>query len=287
MAKKPSQQPPDMTVYLTIPREEASSQIVAQVQKGEELKARPISSMDELEDVKRKSWIWSEYNEEMLRQMFTGPRISDEYRGYSFGFPYGDQPLADDIEHLHGEIDSKINGLESVKERLAIFKIAPGVAGTAQAKPQAVPTISNNKVFVVHGHDEGVRETVARYIGKLGLNPIILHEQASEGLTLVEKLERHSDVSYAVVILTPDDVGGETADKLRPRARQNVVMELGYFMGRLERKRVCALYRAGVELPSDYLGVVYVPFDEGDGWRLRLARELKAAGLKVDMNAAL
>jgi predicted nucleotide-binding protein len=141
-------------------------------------------------------------------------------------------------------------------------------------------------VFVVHGHDEGARETVARFIGNLGLAPIILHEQVSQGRTIVEKLERHGDVGYAVVLLTPDDVGGTNPANLHPRARQNVILELGYFLGRLGRDRVCALYRGELELPSDYMGVIYIPFDSGGGWRLSVAKELKAADFDVDMNKA-
>jgi predicted nucleotide-binding protein len=91
-----------------------------------------------------------------------------------------------------------------------------------------------------------------------------------------------------VVLLTPDDEGREVGSKdpLSPRARQNVVLELGFFVGRLGRKCVCAIFR-GVEIPSDYLGVLYIPLDEGGAWQLRLAKELKAAGFGVDMNRAV
>jgi predicted nucleotide-binding protein len=92
-----------------------------------------------------------------------------------------------------------------------------------------------------------------------------------------------------VVVLTPDDIGSARADSSneRPRARQNVVLELGYFIGRLGRSKVCALYKGGVELPSDLHGVLFVAMDDGAGWKLRLAREMKAAGLEIDMNLAL
>ena len=140
---------------------------------------------------------------------------------------------------------------------------------------------------MVHGHDDAVREAIARFISKLDITPVILHEEASEGRTIVEKLEHHGDVGYAIVLLTPDDVGGTSPDKLQSRARQNVVLELGYFFGRLGRDHVCALYKGELELPSDFLGVIYIPFDSGGGWRLPPAKELKAAGLSVDMNKAI
>lgn len=286
MPKKPVQQPPDTPLYLAIARQEANERIAARIEKGKELKAHPIISMKELENVKSEFYIWSDYNEEMLRQMFTSARIAVQYRGISVGFAYGEQPLNYDIDHLHRQIDYKIHTLASVKERLELIPMAPGI-GAAQATSRVAAAISSNKVFVVHGHDEGAREGVARFIDKLGLEPIILHERASQGRTVVEKLEHNADVSYAVVLLTPDDVGGETPEKLRSRARQNVVLELGYFVGRLGRERVCAIHKGDLDLPSDYMGVIYVPFDDGGGWRLLLAKELKAAGLQVDMNKAL
>ncbi|MCD6153547.1 MAG: nucleotide-binding protein, partial [Syntrophobacterales bacterium] len=110
------------------------------------------------------------------------------------------------------------------------------------------------KIFVVHGRNNEIKEAVARFLEKIGLSPIILHEQPNSGRTIIEKFEQYSnDISYAVVLLTSDDIGGikDKNPKLQPRARQNVILELGYFMGRLGRSRVCALYDKGVELPSD------------------------------------
>jgi len=107
--------------------------------------------------------------------------------------------------------------------------------------------------------------------------------------TVIEKIERYAAVSFATVLLTPDDVGASASSpaQIRPRVRQNVILELGYFVGRLGRNRVCALHRGPLELPSDYLGVVYVPLDDGGGWRLQLAKELREAGFEIDMNRAL
>lgn len=146
--------------------------------------------------------------------------------------------------------------------------------------------LSTRDVFLVHGHDNGLRETVARFLESLGLKPIILHEPANQGRTIIEKFVDHADVAYAVVLLTPDDKGesvhkGTSLEALNFRARQNVVLELGYFLGKLGRSKVCALVKGDIEKPSDYSGVLYVPYDEPGSWRLKLARELKAAGLDV------
>ena len=144
-------------------------------------------------------------------------------------------------------------------------------------------------MFVVHGHDEAAKEAVARFLAKLDLEPIVLHEQPNQGRTVIEKFERHADVDFAVVLLTPDDAGYavKAPNEAKPRARQNVIFELGYFVGRLGRSRVCALHKGNVEILSDYDGVIYVSMDDPQGWRLLLAREIKAAGIDVDLNAAL
>ena len=137
-------------------------------------------------------------------------------------------------------------------------------------------TKASNKVFVIHGHNHAAREKVARFLEKLNLQPVILHEQPNEGRTIIEKFENFSNVHFAVVLLTADDIGGEEQEtrELRPRARQNVVFEFGYFIGRLGRERVCALLDTAIEKPSDCDGILYVPLDEQDSWRMPLIQEL-------------
>jgi hypothetical protein len=149
----------------------------------------------------------------------------------------------------------------------------------------AIP--ASGKVFIVHGHDGEARESVARFLERLGLQAIILHEQANRGKTVIEKVESNSDVGFAVVLLTPDDEGCTKGGQPEPRARQNVLLELGYFIGRLGRERVCALKRGHVEIPSDFAGVVWETMDAANGWKLALARELQAAGHEIDMNKAV
>lgn len=144
--------------------------------------------------------------------------------------------------------------------------------------------IGSNKVFVVHGHDEGMKASVARFLEKLGLQPIILHEQPNGGKTIIEKFEGNTDVAFAVILISPDDEGCEKGkrEKLQNRARQNVILELGYFIGRLSRAHVCALQSGKIEIPTDILGVVYIPYDSNDGWKIQLCKELRAAGLPLD-----
>ena len=148
---------------------------------------------------------------------------------------------------------------------------------------------NTNEIFVIHGRDNETKETVARFLEHLDLKPIILHEQSSRGWTIIEKFEQHAQVGFAVALLTPDDVGAlqEDEQNLKSRARQNVIFEFGYFIGRLGRNRVCALTKGDVEIPSDYDGVVYILLDDSGGWKMDLVKELKSAGIDVDANSAL
>lgn len=146
-------------------------------------------------------------------------------------------------------------------------------------------TATHRRVFIVHGHDVAAKESVARFLTALDFDPVILSEQASQGRTIIEKIEAEKDVSFAVVLLTPDDVGAKSGEELNPRARQNVLLELGYFIGKLTRNRVCALATTSdIEIPTDFAGVVWQLMDQSEGWKLVLAKELKAAGYQIDAN---
>ncbi len=164
----------------------------------------------------------------------------------------------------------------------------PDDAPTAPSTPPASPPDAR-KVFLVHGRDEAAKATAARFLEHLGLEPVILSERPNGGKTLIEKFEQEANqVGYAIVLFTPDDIGGlQSADEQQARARQNVLFELGYFAGRLGRERVCILNVPGVEIPSDLFGVAYVFFDPAGGdWKLKLIGELKNAGFDIDANKA-
>jgi predicted nucleotide-binding protein len=142
------------------------------------------------------------------------------------------------------------------------------------------------RVFIVHGHDESAQNKAARFIEKLGFEAIILHEKASSGRTIIEKIEHYSDVGFAIVLYTPDDVGNikSETENLNNRARQNVVFEHGYLIGKLGRENVSALVDGKLELPNDISGVVYISLDEASAWQLRLGKEMKQSGYNIDMN---
>lgn len=141
---------------------------------------------------------------------------------------------------------------------------------------------NKRKVFIVHGRDNEVKQEVARFLSDVGLEPIILHEQASSGMTIIEKIERYAnDADFALILYTPCDHGRgvhESKVPARNRARQNVVFEHGYLMAKLGRQNVCALVKGEIETPNDISGVVYVPLDGFGGWKIEVTKELRACG---------
>ena len=202
--------------------------------------------------------------------------LSDELRG--------------ELRRYQNIMNSSINSLESIRDRLELYdeplEMLQAISGNegVSAMPQST---YGNEVFIVHGHDDEAKVTVARFVENLGIEATILHERANRGKTIPEKFEEHAgEAGFAIILLTPDDIGAskDESDKLKPRARQNVVLELGYFWGRLGRGRVCVLHKGGVELPSDMQGLLYVPMNSPDEWQLLLAREMKQAGLPIDLN---
>jgi len=160
----------------------------------------------------------------------------------------------------------------------------PQSLATASAGASPAASIAAARVFVVHGHDHGFKNTVARFLETLELGAVILHEKPDGGRTVIEKFEEEGDVGFAVVLATPDDLGRSKRDAKAnlteaDRARQNVIFELGYFIGKLGRGRVALITERTVELPSDLSGVVYI---DRKGWQTRLYDALCHVGHRFD-----
>ena len=155
---------------------------------------------------------------------------------------------------------------------------------TAELGNKIPATYSNHKVFIVHGRDHNLLTQVENVLMKLGLDPIVLQEQANNGKTIIEKIEECTDVGFGIVLYTPCDEGRLKSEggELKPRARQNVVLEHGYLMAKLGRERVCCLVSDDVEFPSDIQGVVYTSAKNVGQWKYEIAKELIAAGFSID-----
>lgn len=190
---------------------------------------------------------------------------------------------------LNDVTDDAVDHVSADEELLETEEAAvPTMEAPLPAAVPPPPKPISRKVFIVHGHRDGPREAVARFLDKLGLQPIILHEQANRGDTVIEKFEAHSDVAFAIVLLTADDtMAAEGSQKPAKRARQNVILEWGYFIAKLTRRNVVALIEGDVELPSDIHGIVWEVFDPHGAWQSKLARELRAAGFLFDTELLL
>lgn len=192
-------------------------------------------------------------------------------------------PESDFVEAYLRGLDSADAILESMLEEIKEYW-EDDVHASTPPSSEKISQPDTNEVFVIHGRDTSTRDMVARFLEQLELKPVILSEQSNKGLTIIEKFERHSEVGFAVALLTPDDAGALEGEKTQPRARQNVIFELGFFIGRIGRERVCALTKGEVEIPSDYSGVLYIPLDDPGGWKLQLYKELKDTGYDIDAN---
>jgi predicted nucleotide-binding protein len=194
---------------------------------------------------------------------------------------------ANPADDSYGEGITK-RSVSSIQQGLKILHDAEALVPMLKnSRALKVTPETMRKVFIVHGHDDLMKHSAARFVSKLLLEPVILHELPNGGRTIIEKFLDHSEVGFAIVLLSGDDRGGavsKSVDTYQPRARQNVIFELGFFIGRLDRSKVVALYKDDVEVPSDYKGVLFVPFDKGGLWEIQVAKEMRAAGLKIDLN---
>ena len=277
MTKKTYASSQDFPTELIKDKEEFRNDLQKRVSIGEEIFENPIDISDRFSE-------WNDYNNEYLKQAYNKP--INEYRseyddaGYTpFGsmskYSYGT------LEERKDALRYKINALKKLLNKVDLMK-SQVVKETGTLPP--VESNKSNEIFIVHGHDELAKTKVARFIEKLGLRPIILHEQASAGKTIIEKIEEHSNVGFGIVLYTPCDIGGKVGASQSPRARQNVVFEHGFLIGRIGRRNVSALVKGDLETPNDISGIVYVTMDDADAWHIQIAKELKSSGYDIDMN---
>ena len=221
---------------------------------------------------------WDSYNIELLKRSFNNP--NNEYqKEYEHAF-YLNRSLVgvDQVTSRKRTIQLKLNKLESFIERIDLIPIS-----TKKDNMKQSSTEISNKIFIVHGHDTAMKLTTARTLEKLKLEPIILHEQTDRGKTIIEKFEeKGAEVGFAIILLTADDEGkAKTKTNLKSRARQNVVFEMGYFIGKLGRERVFLLLENDVEKPGDLDGIIYTSIDVNGAWKSKLVKELRACGYNV------
>ena len=266
---------------LLAPRAKVAAELGDRVHEGEAILNRDIQTREDIKQLRADFYSWSDYNDRLLRARFSSAEVADSYS--NVGGSYTMDPTPDEeVNELHRDLADAIRRMTSIRQQLSLFEEPSTSKEAPSSGRERVDRSHSRDVFIVHGHDTGRKDEVARFIDHIGLKPVVLHEQPNSGRTLIEKFERHaSEVGYAIVLLTADDKGGRAdGSSQAARARQNVVFELGFFFGRLGRDRVTVLYEKGVEQPSDVNGIAYVAL-EGD-WKLQLVKELTGAGLEID-----
>lgn len=277
----------DMMGYL---KTLASDQELLTFEKSEENTVmRSRKNMEQLlsEDIERcEQFLASSDDESVGQNIYI--EITGRYDNIIDGFGNGLYQYIPETHFYDPEIsgESLICNLKILLGRMTAYQ-AINFPPNTDAVRKAAKKERSCRVFIVHGHDNEAKQEMARTLEKGGFKAIILHEQPDSGKTVIEKIERYSDVGFAVVLYTECDIG---RDKTLPtedekyRARQNVVFEHGYLIGKLGREHVCALVKGDVETPGDIDGVVYIPLDAGGAWKIQLAKNMRDVGLAVDMN---
>jgi predicted nucleotide-binding protein len=293
MAKKRKQESTEKKpLELLISSEEANKRIEDRIVKGKAIKEISINSQGDLEAANKQYYKWDAYNSEMFRRIFTTEEIAGEYKQWISvaAISLIEPPLSKKVRDFHDKVDKKIHRLESITERLELIPLSEHLQQDYEVASQPIVSTETNKVFIVHGHDEKAKNQLEIFLAEIGLEPIVLHRQPDEGQTIIEKFEKHSDVGFAIIMLTPDEIAypskheqyDDSKREKESRARPNVIFEFGYFIGKLGRSRVCCLYKGDVTLPSDVSGIIYKEFkSEIEEVAYSIMKDLKACGYSL------
>lgn len=264
---------------LTKPKEVFSQELKTRIELGNDLFNRNLNTIEEIEDLTLDFSSWDDINRELIKYAFQDPNNEhfEKYKGLNsyagiedaFNRNINTNHPKYKLDLLKKKIKNSIRFLNQLDQKLAILPTSKKIRTYATLKQNYT-----NQGFIVHGHNNALKLEVARFIEKqLKKDAIILHEQANRGKTVIEKFESYSTVDFAIALWTNDDLGkAKNNKKLNPRARQNVIFETGFFIGKIGREKVIILHENEIEIPSDYSGVVYIPI-EGN-WKEQLRTEI-------------
>lgn len=295
VTKKTLPTAPRALLQILAPREDAKEQLQSRIEKGREIRGSKVTTEEDLEAFKNTYSKWNSFNNQLLHSLFSTDELQAEYKSASaivamvVSRSYGPS-LNDRTVEVYKALDKKIHSLDSIVERLEILPSTTNTTIDNDVETNSQPPLHSTKVFVVHGRDQAAKADLEVFLRENNLEPIVLHRQADSGMTIIEKFEKHSDVGYAFILLTPDEIAYLAADEKKPdderqkgfRARQNVNFEFGYFIGKLGRSRVCCLYTGDVEIPSDLSGLVYKKYQkEIEEVGYAILKDLRAAGYPV------
>lgn len=283
--------PPKPLLELNVSRDEAKARLQDRIEKGMELKKKQVANYQDFEALQHDYSKWDSFNSELLKRLFTSDELATEYDWWgAMAVSMYEPSLGEKIADMYKDIDKKIHRIDSIIERLELIPLNAAHQSPVASREESPPQSRSKKVFVVHGRDEVAKTNLEVFLLEIGLEPIVLHRQADEGLTIIEKFEKHSDVGYAFVLLTPDEIAYLSPEESKPdadrqkeyRARPNVIFEFGYFVGKLGRSRVCCLYSGNVSLPSDVSGMIYKKYEKTiEEVAYGIIKDLKASGYSI------
>lgn len=259
---------------LNIPPEKADDLLEEKMVNGEIMLKLNIKNIQQWKSAEKKFKAWNSENYELLKFIFKNNKVAKDYSssGWSIGrILVSDLKLSEKTTKLMSDIQDKIDKLNSIKLSLGIFKVQNDTGKRDNSK----------KLFFIHGSNCSSKTKVINFITELGLEPIVLQEFIAGGKALIDEILTRSDVKFAIGLLTPDNVGGIQPDKLNFRADQNVILELGIFVGLLGRNNVCGLYAGNLQLPEDYHGFEYIKIDKSGKWQKQVFEELTKAGFDI------
>ena len=274
-----------------VPMIEAANKIQQQIDKGEALYEEELITQRELDESERNYRRWNDYNIELLKRLFSTHDESKCYTRFPRAFPMSNAALSARISIHKKHIGSSVANLRSLLNKLELIPLSKSINDTQPSS--SCRKQYGSKIFIVHGHDDISKNDLEIFLRNIGLEPIVLHRQADEGQTIIEKFEKHSDVGYAFILLTPDEVAylrsedakSDDERKKELRARPNVIFEFGYFVGKLGRSRVCCLHTGGVSLPSDVSGMIYKSYQSNiEEAGVSIMRDLKVAGYDISLD---
>ncbi|AZE16528.1 hypothetical protein C4K09_2067 [Pseudomonas chlororaphis subsp. aureofaciens] len=291
--KRVTQQTTPMPLKLIQSRDEAKGRLGERIEKGLELKQRKVDTREAYDLLLKGYQKWDAFNNELLKQLFSTNELAKEYSYLGIASIAMREPsLGEKIADIFKKVDNKIHRIDSIIERIELIPIDETKVSDS-IKPSDIATEKQprtKKVFVVHGRDEIAKTSLEVFLHEIGLEPVVLHRQADEGMTVIEKFEKHSDVGYVFILLTPDEVAYLANEDKKPdsernkefRARPNVIFEFGYFIGKFGRSKVCCLYTGNVSLPSDLNGIIYKKFDRSiEEIAYSVIKDLKASGYAI------
>lgn len=278
----------ELRTSLVIVRESFKSKLIEQISQGRQQLSANIQTEEQLKQKEKEYGIWDDYNNEFLKNSFNNP--DNEYKhGYkNSGLMIGvsDVMMGASIydpnhrlKTLKQRIEAKTTSLESLLSKADLILSEVETASIIERK-KIKETIMEPTIFIIHGHDEEMKRSVQLFLNRAKLKDIVLHEQPDKNRTIIEKLiEEGETASYVIALLSPDDTQNDGTH----RARQNVILEIGYFIGKLGREKVRILRKGDTVIPSDLQGILYENYDKDGAWRIKLTKEMKSVGIPIDM----